>query len=77
MTDVNLHIGRRLRCRRRLLGLTQQELATATGITFQQINKYEQATNRMSAARVYEMARALDVPVSYFFAGLDEREGIH
>lgn len=69
--DVNEHIGRRLRFRRRVLGLSQGKLASAVGVTFQQVQKYEQATNRMSAARVYEMARALDVPVAYFFEGLE------
>jgi transcriptional regulator with XRE-family HTH domain len=71
MTDeIDEHLGRRLRRRRRLLGLTQQQLASACGVRFQQIQKYECAANRMSAARVYQLAEVLEVPVSYFFEGL-------
>jgi transcriptional regulator with XRE-family HTH domain len=68
--DIDTHLGRRLRRRRRLLGLTQQQLAAACGVRFQQIQKYECAANRMSAARVWQLAQALDVPVSYFYEGL-------
>jgi transcriptional regulator with XRE-family HTH domain len=73
--DIDEHLGRRLRRRRRLLGLTQQDLATACGVRFQQIQKYECAANRMSAARVWQLAAVLEVPVSYFYEGLgEERE---
>lgn len=68
--DVNIHLGQRLRRRRRLLGLTQQDLAEACGMRFQQIQKYECATNQMSAARLWRLAQALEVPVAYFFEGL-------
>ena len=68
--DINLHIGRRLRRRRRLLGMTQQMLGDATELTFQQIQKYECASNRISAARLHSLAAALNVPVQYFFEGL-------
>ena len=68
--DIDEHLGRRLRRRRRLLGLTQQQLATACGVRFQQIQKYECAANRMSAARLYQLAQVLEVPVSYFYEGL-------
>ena len=68
--DVNTHLGNRLRRRRRLLGLTQHQLATNIGIRFQQIQKYECGANRMSAARLWQLADALDVPVSYFYDGL-------
>jgi len=71
MDEIDIHLGRRLRRRRRLLGLTQQELAHACGVRFQQIQKYECAANRMSAARLWQLAQALDVPVSYFFEGLE------
>ena len=68
--EIDEHLGRRLRRRRRLLGLTQQQLANACGVRFQQIQKYECAANRMSAARVWQLAQILEVPVSYFYEGL-------
>lgn len=76
MDEIDIHLGRRLRRRRRLLGLTQQELAHACGVRFQQIQKYECAANRMSAARLWQLAEVLEVPVSYFYEGLtrDQRE---
>jgi len=67
---IDEHLGKRLRRRRRLLGLTQQQLAEACGVRFQQIQKYECAANRMSAARVWQLAQVLDVPISYFYEGL-------
>ena len=70
--DIDLHLGKRLRRRRRLLGLTQQQLAIAVGVRFQQIQKYECGANRISAARLWQLAEALEVPVSYFFDGLAE-----
>lgn len=74
--EIDIHLGRRLRRRRRLLGLTQQELAEACGVRFQQIQKYECAANRMSAARLYQLSQVLEVPISYFYEGLNEtREG--
>jgi transcriptional regulator with XRE-family HTH domain len=77
-TDIDLHLGKRLRRRRRLLGLTQQQLALAVGIRFQQIQKYECGANRISAARLWQLAEALETPVAYFYDGLAEvaaREG--
>jgi transcriptional regulator with XRE-family HTH domain len=71
-TDIDLHLGRRLRRRRRLLGLTQQQLALAVGIRFQQIQKYECGANRISAARLWQLAEALETPVAYFYDGLAE-----
>lgn len=71
-TDIDLHLGRRLRRRRRLLGLTQQQLAVHVGIRFQQIQKYECGANRISAARLWQLAEALETPVSYFYDGLAE-----
>ena len=68
---IDLHVGRRLRQRRRVLGLTQQKLADEVSIRFQQIQKYESGANRISASRLYALALALDVPVAYFFEGLD------
>lgn len=74
MDEIDTHLGRRLRRRRRLLGLTQQELAHACGVRFQQIQKYECAANRMSAARLWQLAEVLEVPVSYFYEGLIREE---
>lgn len=68
---VDVHIGQRLRHKRWLLGLTQQHLAEAVGIRFQQIQKYESGANRISAARLWSLAVALDVPVSFFYAGME------
>jgi transcriptional regulator with XRE-family HTH domain len=63
-------LGRRLRLRRRIMGLTQNELAAKVGVRFQQIQKYESGANRISAARLWGFSQALEVPVSYFFEGL-------
>lgn len=71
-SDIDLHLGRRLRRRRRLLGLTQQQLASQVGIRFQQIQKYECGANRIAAARLWELSEALETPVSYFYDGLAE-----
>ncbi len=68
--DVDAMVGRRLRTRRRLLDLSQQDLATICGVTFQQIQKYEAAKCRMPVATLWRLAFALEVDVSYFFAGL-------
>lgn len=75
-TDIDLHLGKRLRRRRRLLGLTQQQLANAVGIRFQQIQKYECGANRISAARLWQLAEALETPVAYFYEGLGEGAGV-
>ena len=69
---IDLHVGKRLRRRRRLLGLTQQQLAESIGIRFQQIQKYECGANRVTASRLYELAVALNVPVNYYFEGLNQ-----
>lgn len=68
---TDIHVGLRVRQRRALLGMSQTALANAVGLTFQQIQKYERGTNRASAGRLFEFSRVLDVPVSYFFEGLD------
>ena len=67
---VDLHIGQRVRHRRWLLGMTQQQLAQSVGIRFQQIQKYESGANRVSASRLWDLSQALDIPVSFFFEGL-------
>ena len=74
---VDLHIGQRVRHRRWLLGMTQQQLAQSVGIRFQQIQKYESGANRISASRLWDLARALEMPVSFFFDGLAEaKDGV-
>jgi transcriptional regulator with XRE-family HTH domain len=72
--DIDLHLGRRLRRRRRLLGLTQQQLASAVGIRFQQIQKYECGANRISAARLWQLSEALEIPIGYFYDGINEAQ---
>jgi transcriptional regulator with XRE-family HTH domain len=68
--DVDRHVGARVRDRRILLGMTQQQLAELIGLTFQQAHKYEKGTNRVTAGRLYTIARALGVEVGYFYEGL-------
>src|SRR6185436_3919188 len=69
---TDLHIGQRLRHRRWLLGMTQQDLAMAIGVRFQQIQKYESGANRISAARRFDLANALSVLVAFFYIGLGD-----
>ncbi len=68
---VDVHVGKRIRHRRWMTGTTQQQLAEKVGIKFQQIQKYETGMNRVSASRLWDIAHALDVPVAFFFDGLD------
>lgn len=68
---VDVHVGKRIRHRRWMVGMTQQQLAEMVGIKFQQIQKYETGTNRVSASRLWNIAEALNVEVSFFFEGLD------
>jgi transcriptional regulator with XRE-family HTH domain len=68
--EINIQLGKRVRARRRLLRLSQKMLANAIGVRFQQIQKYECAANAMSAARLWQLSEALDVPITYFFEGL-------
>ncbi|MBR0648275.1 helix-turn-helix transcriptional regulator [Roseomonas terrae] len=67
---VDHHVGARIRERRTMLGLSQQQLAKMIGVTYQQAHKYERGLNRISAGRLFEIAQVLNVPVSYFFEGL-------
>lgn len=64
---VDVNVGKRIRHRRWLVGMTQQQLAEQVGIKFQQIQKYETGANRVSASRLWDISEALDVPVSFFF----------
>ena len=68
--SIDEHIGQRMQLRRVMLGMSQKDLAKICGVTFQQIQKYETAGNRISASRLFELSAALDTPVSFFFAGL-------
>jgi len=71
--DIDRHVGARIRERRIMLGLTQQQLADLIGVTYQQAHKYERGINRVSAGRLFEVSRVLSVPVAYFFEGLDQQ----
>lgn len=71
---VDVVVGRRLKARRRLLGITQQALGSSCGVTFQQIQKYEGAVSRVSAHMLWKLACALEVDVGYFFSGLARDE---
>ena len=68
---VDLHVGQRVRQRRWLLGMTQQQLAEKVGIKFQQNQKYETGANRISSSRLCDISEVMDVPVNFFFDGLD------
>lgn len=73
---VDAHVGKRIRHRRWMVGMTQQQLADRVGIKFQQIQKYETGMNRVSASRLWDIAETLGVAISFFFEGLDDaREG--
>src|SRR3954463_10438929 len=67
---IDRHVGLRIRMRRKELGVSQEKLADSIGLTFQQIQKYERAANRVSASKLWEMARALNTSVAYFYEGL-------
>jgi transcriptional regulator with XRE-family HTH domain len=64
---IDIHVGSRIRLRRTLLGMSQQRLGEAIGLTFQQVQKYERGANRVGSSRMFELARVLEVPISYFF----------
>src|SRR3954464_4710551 len=64
---VDVHVGSRVRLRRTLLGMSQEKLGEAIGLTFQQVQKYERGANRLGASRLFDLRRVLDVPVSFFF----------
>ncbi len=64
---IDVHVGQRVRLRRTLLGMSQEKLGEAIGLTFQQVQKYERGANRIGASRLFDLSRVLDVPVGYFF----------
>jgi|SRR6185437_15567010 len=70
--EIDRHVGARVRERRIMMGLTQQQLADLLGVTYQQAHKYERGINRVSAGRLYEVSQVLSVPISFFFDGLQD-----
>ena len=68
---IDVHVGQRIRQRRTLLGMSQERLAEAIGLTFQQVQKYERGANRVGSSRLFDLARVLDVPISYFFEEME------
>jgi transcriptional regulator with XRE-family HTH domain len=68
---VDVHVGKRIRHRRWMVGMTQQQLAEQVGIKFQQIQKYETGMNRVSASRLWDISETLSVPISFFFDGIE------
>lgn len=73
---VDRHVGLRIRMRRKEMGVSQERLAEALGITFQQVQKYERGANRVSASKLWEIAMALKSPVAYFYDGLSDRDSM-
>ncbi len=69
---IDIHVGARVRHRRSLLGMTQEKLGNALGLCFQQVQKYERGVNRISASKLYDLSRILDVPISFFFDDIGE-----
>src|ERR1700728_630098 len=66
-SPIDVHVGSRIRLRRTLLGMSQERLGEALGLTFQQVQKYERGVNRVGASRLFDLSRVLDVPISFFF----------
>ncbi len=73
---VDVHVGQRIRARRKALGVSQERLAGELGLTFQQVQKYERGANRVSASKLWEIARALGSDLSSFFEGLNPTTGV-
>src|ERR687896_162580 len=71
---IDVHVGKRLRLRRTLLGMSQERLGELLGLTFQQVQKYERGVNRIGSSRLYELGQILDVPVSFFFDDMPEEQ---
>lgn len=70
---IDVHVGARVRLRRTLLGMSQEKLGEAIGLTFQQVQKYERGANRIGASRLFDLSQVLDVPVSFFFDDIDRQ----
>ena len=73
--NIDAHVGKRLRLRRAMMGLSQEAIAKAVGITFQQVQKYEKGSNAMNASRLFEFSQFMQVPVAYFFEGAEGSSG--
>ena len=71
-SPIDVHVGARVRLRRTLLGMSQERLGDALGLTFQQVQKYERGVNRVGASRLFDISRVLDVPISFFFDDMPE-----
>ncbi len=74
--DIDIYVGGRLKAQRLCLGMSQEKLAQAVGLTFQQVQKYERGSNRIAASRLYQFSKVLCVSVSYFFEGIDKIAGL-
>jgi transcriptional regulator with XRE-family HTH domain len=74
-SPIDSHVGSRVRLRRTLLGMSQEKLGEALGLTFQQVQKYERGVNRIGASRLFDLARVLDVPISFFFDDMPDALG--
>ncbi len=74
---VDIHVGTRVRLRRQLLKMSQEKLGDQLGVTFQQVQKYERGTNRVGASRLWRMSQVMDVPVSFFYEGLETSDTTH
>lgn len=74
-SPIDVHVGTRVRLRRTLLGMSQEKLGEALGLTFQQIQKYERGVNRIGASRLFDLARVLDVPIGFFFDDMSPELG--
>ena len=74
-SPVDVHVGARIRLRRTMMGMTQERLGDALGLTFQQVQKYERGANRVGASRLFDLSRILDVPISFFYDNMPEAIG--
>lgn len=74
-SPIDVHVGGRVRLRRTLMGMSQERLGEALGLTFQQVQKYERGVNRIGASRLFDLARVLDVPISFFFDDMPDGMG--
>ena len=71
-SPVDVHVGARIRLRRTLMGMSQERLGDALGLTFQQVQKYERGVNRVGASRLFDLSRILDVPISFFYDNMPD-----
>jgi transcriptional regulator with XRE-family HTH domain len=74
-SPIDVHVGGRVRLRRTLMGMSQERLGEALGLTFQQVQKYERGVNRIGASRLFDLARVLDVPIGFFFDDMPDGVG--